>query len=47
LESAAKKLDNFSAGEFSATELILFQSKLTPQGAIYTKLATIPLGEVK
>jgi 2'-5' RNA ligase len=43
LEEAAKKLSAFSAGEFSATELILFQSKLTPQGAIYTRLATIKL----
>jgi 2'-5' RNA ligase len=45
LEAAAKKLGDFSAGEFRATELILFRSKLTPQGAIYTRLATIPLGE--
>jgi RNA 2',3'-cyclic 3'-phosphodiesterase len=45
LEAATKKLDNFFVGEFSAKELILFQSKLTPQGAIYTRLATIPLGE--
>lgn len=45
LEDAAKKLSNFSAGEFSAKELILFQSKLTPQGAIYSKLATIPLSK--
>jgi RNA 2',3'-cyclic 3'-phosphodiesterase len=44
LEAAAKKLDNFSAGEFSATELILFQSTLTPQGAIYARLKTIALG---
>jgi 2'-5' RNA ligase len=44
LEEAAKKISNFSAGEFRATELILFQSKLTPQGAIYTRLETIPLG---
>ena len=44
LEEAVKKLCNFSAGEFRATELILFQSKLQPQGAIYTKLNTIPLG---
>jgi RNA 2',3'-cyclic 3'-phosphodiesterase len=44
LEAATTKFINFSAGEFQVTELILFQSKLTSQGAIYTKLATIPLG---
>jgi RNA 2',3'-cyclic 3'-phosphodiesterase len=44
MEAAAKKLDAFSAGEFSASELILFRSKLTLQGAIYTRLATIALG---
>lgn len=35
---------NFSAGKFHVPELILFQSKLTPQGAIYTRLATFPTG---
>jgi len=35
--------DHFSAGEFICRELILFQSKLTPQGATYTKLAVFPL----
>lgn len=33
----------FSAGEFHVRELVLFQSRLTPQGAIYTKLAAFPL----
>jgi RNA 2',3'-cyclic 3'-phosphodiesterase len=47
LEAAAKKSADFSAGEFSATELVLFQSKLTPQGAIYTRLTTVPLGGEK
>ena len=40
---ALKKHSEFRAGEFRATELILFQSNLTPQGAIYTKLAAMPL----
>jgi len=44
LEAATTKIINFSAGEFQVKELILFQSKLTSQGAIHTKLATIPLG---
>lgn len=34
--------DHFSAGEFVCRELILLQSKLTPQGAAYTKLAVFP-----
>jgi 2'-5' RNA ligase len=40
---ALKKHSEFTAGEFRASELILFQSNLTPQGAIYTKLAAMPL----
>jgi len=40
---ALKKHSDFTAGEFRATELILFQSNLTPQGAIYTKLEKILL----
>ena len=44
LEAATTKIINFSAGEFQVKVLILFQSKLTSQGAIHTKLATIPLG---
>jgi RNA 2',3'-cyclic 3'-phosphodiesterase len=39
---ALTKQADFSAGEFICHELILFQSKLTPQGAIYTRLATFP-----
>lgn len=41
---ALDKYKDFTAGEFRATELILFQSQLTPQGAVYTRLETIPLG---
>lgn len=36
--------DRFTAGEFMIRELILFQSRLGPQGAVYSKLAVIPLG---
>ena len=40
---ALTKHNAFTAGECSVGELILFQSKLTPQGAVYTKLAVFPL----
>ncbi len=36
------KRDNYAAGHFDARELALFRSQLTPQGAIYTKLAHFP-----
>ena len=39
---AIKKHVDFTAGEFRAEELILFQSQLTPHGAIYTKLEKFP-----
>ncbi len=42
VNEALTKHTTFSAGEFAVRELILFQSKLTPQGAIYTRLATFP-----
>ena len=42
LGDALTKHRAFTAGEFTCNELILFQSKLTPQGAIYTRLATFP-----
>ena len=35
----------FSAGKFPVRELILFRSKLSGQGAIYTRLATFPLSK--
>jgi len=38
--NALTKHTTFSAGEFQVREVILFQSKLTPQGAMYTRLAT-------
>ena len=40
---ALAKHGAFAAGEFVCRELVLFQSRLTPQGAIYTKLAVFPL----
>jgi 2'-5' RNA ligase len=39
MNEALKKYDSFTAGEFICKELILFQSKLSAQGAVYTKLA--------
>jgi len=38
-----QKYHAVSAGEFIVKELVLFQSRLTPQGAIYTRLAAFPL----
>jgi RNA 2',3'-cyclic 3'-phosphodiesterase len=43
LSEALNKYSNFAAGVFSCRELILFQSKLLPQGAVYTKLAEFAL----
>lgn len=43
VSEALKKHADFSAGEFRVEELILFQSKLSPKGATYTRLATFPL----
>jgi RNA 2',3'-cyclic 3'-phosphodiesterase len=43
ISEALTKYSAFTAGEFSCTELILFQSKLSPQGAVYTKLAEFVL----
>ena len=43
VDSALTGHATFSAGEFPVRDLILFQSKLTPQGAIYTRLASFPL----
>jgi len=43
ISEALTKHNAFTAGEFTCNELILFQSKLTPQGAVYTKLAVFPL----
>ena len=43
MDEALQKHSAFSAGEFTVKELVLFQSRLTPQGAIYARLATFPL----
>jgi 2'-5' RNA ligase len=43
ISEALTKHSGFAAGEFVGKELILFQSRLTPQGAIYTRLAEFPL----
>jgi 2'-5' RNA ligase len=45
MSEALKKYDSFKAGEFITGKLFLFQSNLTPQGAVYTKLAEFVLGE--
>jgi len=44
MSEALKKHDSFEAGEFTADKLFLFQSNLSPQGAVYTKLAEFALG---
>ena len=44
INEALVKYSAFAAGEFNCKELILFQSKLSPQGTIYTKLAEFALG---
>ncbi|OGP67159.1 MAG: 2'-5' RNA ligase [Deltaproteobacteria bacterium RBG_16_44_11] len=38
ISESLSKYCNCTIGEFSCRELVLFQSKLTPQGAVYTKL---------
>ena len=43
LGEALAEYGAFTAGEFDVGELILFQSRLTSQGAVYTKLAEFPL----
>lgn len=44
MSEALTKHNAFTTGEFICKELILFQSHLSPQGAIYTKLAEFALG---
>lgn len=43
MSEALKKYNLFIAGEFTCDKLFLFQSNLTPQGAVYTKLAEFSL----
>jgi 2'-5' RNA ligase len=47
MNEALKKFDTFTAGNFIGGELILFQSMLSSQGAVYTKLAEFALGDDK
>ena len=42
LDRVMKKSDVYEAGRFRADGLTLFRSDLTPQGAIYSKLADYP-----
>ncbi|OPY17645.1 MAG: 2'-5'-RNA ligase [Syntrophus sp. PtaB.Bin075] len=42
LDRVMKKSDGYEAGRFRAAGLTLFRSDLTPQGAIYSKLAGYP-----
>ena len=44
MNEALNQYDSFRAGEFIADKLFLFQSNLSPQGAVYTKLAEFNLG---
>jgi 2'-5' RNA ligase len=43
MSEALKKHGTFTAGEFTTDKLFLFQSNLSPQGAVYTKLAEFAL----
>lgn len=43
LAPAAEAAGNLTAGNFTVGEVVLFQSSLSPRGAIYTKLAAFPL----
>lgn len=43
-EDVIEKTGELGASRFDVRELILFESKLKPGGAIYTKLATFPFG---
>ena len=43
ISEALTKYKSYAAGVFECRQLILFQSKLLPQGAVYTKLAEFTL----
>ncbi len=43
IDNALTKYRSFAGGDFSGKELVLFQSKLSPRGSVYTKLAVFPL----
>lgn len=38
ISESLNKYSDYTIGEFACKELVLFQSKLIPQGAVYTKL---------
>ncbi len=38
------RLDTREFGQMTATELVLFESRLTPGGSVYTRLRAFPLG---
>ena len=44
LRKSVEKLDAFETDAFAVQSVILYQSTLRPQGAIYTKLAEVHLG---
>jgi 2'-5' RNA ligase len=44
LRKSVEKLDAFETDAFAVESVILYQSTLRPQGAIYTKLAEVHLG---
>jgi 2'-5' RNA ligase len=45
LQERLAKMDNFEFGTMTASEFILFQSKLSPSGAHYAALARFPLAQ--
>jgi RNA 2',3'-cyclic 3'-phosphodiesterase len=47
LHEEIKKLEPFDFGSMRASEFYLFQSRLGPGGAKYTKLASFPFGSVE
>lgn len=44
LMDMARTIENVRFGEFKVEKITLFQSNLTPSGAVYTRLHTFPLG---
>lgn len=44
IEEAIRALDGWRGGRLRADQLILMESRLTPSGAVYTSLFTLPLG---
>jgi RNA 2',3'-cyclic 3'-phosphodiesterase len=45
LQERLAKMDNFEFGTMTASEFILFESKLSPSGAHYATLARFPLAQ--